>query len=119
MGTPPAKPFDCKIRLNTFGAHFFDLWAEPTGGEPRLSCALISLVFTDIIEMSLIYNSQFVHLLVFYSSFLHCSSGQQKTLLTFGKQGLESLWIFSTCLPPVDPNSLRGTRLYTRWTDRG
>jgi hypothetical protein len=72
MGTPPAKPLDCKIRLNTFGAHFFDLRAEPTGGEPRLSCALISFVFGDIIEMSLIYNSQFVHLLfslvIFYTA---------------------------------------------------
>jgi hypothetical protein len=86
MGTPPAKPLDCRIRLNTFGAHFFDLRAEPTGGEPRLSCALISLVFGDIIEMSLRYNSQFVHLLIFLVV-LHCCSGQQKTLLTFGKQG--------------------------------
>ena len=67
MGTPPAKPLDFKIRLNTFGAHFSDLRAKPTGGEPRFSCALISLVFNDIIEMSLIYNSQFAHLLVFYS----------------------------------------------------
>jgi hypothetical protein len=61
-GTPPPKPLKCKFWLNTIGAHFSDLWAKPTGGEPRLSCALISLAFTDIIEMSLIYNSQFVHL---------------------------------------------------------
>ena len=61
-GTPPPKPLECKFWLNTIGAHFPDLWAEPTGGEPRLSRALISLAFTDIIEMSLIYNSQFVHL---------------------------------------------------------
>jgi hypothetical protein len=93
MGTPPAKPLDCKIRLNTFRAHFFDLRAEPAGGEPRLSCALITVVFNDIIEMSLIYKSQFVHLLVF-QLLLHYCSGKQKTLLTFGKQGLKNLWIF-------------------------
>ena len=81
MGTPPAKPLDCKIRLNTFGAHFLDLWAEPTGEEPRLSCALISLVFTDIIEMSLIYNSQFVHLLVFIVSFYTAIQGNKKPCL--------------------------------------
>jgi len=81
MGTPPAKPLDCKIRLNTFGAHFSDLWAEPTGGEPRLSCALISLVFNDIIEMSLIYNSQFVHLLVFIVSFFTAVQGNKKPCL--------------------------------------
>ena len=78
MGTPPAKPLDCKIRLNTFGALFSDLWAEPTGGEPRLSCALISLVLNDIIEMSLIYNSQFVHLFVFIVSFFTAVQGNKK-----------------------------------------
>src|SRR6266700_3659956 len=39
-GTPPAKPSDCKIRPGSFGAIFCDRWAEPTGGEPRLSRAL-------------------------------------------------------------------------------
>lgn len=81
MGTPPAKPLNFKIRLNTFGAYFFDPWAEPTGGEPRLSCALISLVFNDIIEMSLIYNSQSVHLLVFIVSFFTAVQGNKKPCL--------------------------------------
>ena len=36
-GTPPAKPLDCKIRPNSSGALSRDLWADPTGGEPRLS----------------------------------------------------------------------------------
>jgi hypothetical protein len=80
-GTPPAKPLDCKIRLNTFGALLSDLRAEPTGGEPRLSCALISLVFDDIIEMSLFYNSQFVHLLVFIVSLFNPIQGNKKPCL--------------------------------------
>ena len=49
MGTPPAKPLDCKIWLNTTGAVFRERWAYPTGGEPRLSCASISFVSIDII----------------------------------------------------------------------
>ena len=81
MGTPPAKPLDCKIRLNTFGAPFSDLWAEPIGGEPRLSCALISFVFGDIIEMSLSYNSQFVHLLFSLVSFYIAVQGNKKPCL--------------------------------------
>ena len=62
-GTPPAKPFDCKIRLNTIGALLGDRWADPTGGEPRLSRALFRFVSVDIIiEMSPSFRSQFVHL---------------------------------------------------------
>ena len=68
-GTPPPKPLDCKIWLNTFGAHFCKRWAYPTGGEPRLSCANFSFVSVDIIEMSLLFRSQYVHL-----SFLHSHS---------------------------------------------
>jgi hypothetical protein len=48
-GTPPVKPLECKFWLNTTGALLCDLWAEPTGGEPRLSCAYISFVSIDII----------------------------------------------------------------------
>jgi len=61
-GTPPPKPFDCKIWLNTIGALFSDGWRHPTGWEPRLSCALFRFVLVDIIEMSLSFHSQIVHL---------------------------------------------------------
>ena len=61
-GTPPAKPLKCKFVSNRLGALFSDLWADPTGGKPRLSCALIRLALSDIIETSLCYCSQTVHL---------------------------------------------------------
>ena len=48
-GTPPAKPLDCKIRPNSFGAVFCDPWTESTGGEPRLSRAFLCFVPGDII----------------------------------------------------------------------
>jgi hypothetical protein len=48
-GTPPAKPLNCKIRLNSSGALFDDRWADPTGGEPRLSRAFLCFVPGDII----------------------------------------------------------------------
>ena len=79
-GTPPPKPLECKFWLNTSGALLCDRWAEPTGGEPRLSCARFNFVSVDIIEMSPSFRSQFVHL-----SLLHLLSviqGKQKTLLT-------------------------------------
>ena len=53
MGTPPAKPLKCKSVSNHLGALISDLWADPTGGKPRLSCALICLALSDIIETSL------------------------------------------------------------------
>ncbi len=58
-GTPPAKPLNCKIRLNSSGALFCDLWADPTGGEPRLSCAFLIFVPGDIIKTSVSFYSQF------------------------------------------------------------
>src|SRR5436190_5559913 len=61
-GTPPPKPLDCKIWLNTMGALFCERWEHPTGGEPRLSCARFSFVSVDIIETSPSFRSQFVHL---------------------------------------------------------
>jgi hypothetical protein len=72
-GTPPPKPLDCKIWLDTSGALFCDRWAYPTGGEPRLSCpssvallrrvdARIPFVSIDIIKMSPSFRSQIVHL---------------------------------------------------------
>jgi hypothetical protein len=65
-GTPPAKPLECKFWLNTTRVLIFERWADPTGGEPRLSRAYISFVSIDIIEMSPSFRSQLVHL-----SFLH------------------------------------------------
>jgi hypothetical protein len=61
-GTPPAKPLECKFRLNTIRALPGERWADPTGGEPRLSRAYISIVSIDIIEMSPSFRSQIVHL---------------------------------------------------------
>ncbi len=47
-GTPPAKPFDCKIRLDSCGALRRDRRARPAGGEPRLPSAGSMLVPGDI-----------------------------------------------------------------------
>src|SRR5437660_12788029 len=58
MGTPLAKPLDCKIRPNSFGALSSDRWAQPTGGEPRLSCAFLSFLPGDIIKTSFSFLSQ-------------------------------------------------------------
>ena len=79
-GTPPPKPLDCKIWLNTIGALFCDRWAYPTGGEPRLSRARFSFVSVDIIEMSPSFRSQIVHLS--FLDWLSVIQGKQKTLLT-------------------------------------
>ena len=49
IGTPPAKPLDCKIRPNSFGALSRDQRADPTGGEPRPSRAFLCFVPGDII----------------------------------------------------------------------
>ena len=59
-GTPPAKPLDCKIRPNSSGALSCDLWADPTGGEPRLSRAFLCFVPGDIIKTSVSFFSQCV-----------------------------------------------------------
>ena len=57
-GTPPAKPLDCEIRPNSSGALSCDLWADPTGGEPRLSRACFCFVPGDIIKTSVSFYSQ-------------------------------------------------------------
>lgn len=62
MGTPPTKPLECKFWLNTTRALLLERWADPIGGEPRLSCASLSFVSIDIIEMSPSFRSQIVHL---------------------------------------------------------
>ena len=77
-GTPPPKPLECKFWLNTIGALLCERWAEPTGGEPRLSRAFFSFVSIDIIEMSPSCRSQIVHL----SFSLSVIQEKQKTLLT-------------------------------------
>jgi hypothetical protein len=81
-GTPPAKPLDCKIRLDSLGALFGDLWAEPTGGEPRLSRASFCFVPGDIIKTSSFVCSQ---CFAFRCRVLLLQScmGKQKTLLPF------------------------------------
>ena len=79
-GTPPPKPLDCKIWLNTIGAPLCDRWAGPTGGELRFSCACFRFVSVDIIKMSPSFRSQIVHLLFLHS--LSVIQEKQKTLLT-------------------------------------
>jgi len=61
-GTPPPKPLKCKSVSNHLGARLRSRWAHPTGGKPRLSCAILSFATADIIETSLCYCSQTVHL---------------------------------------------------------
>jgi hypothetical protein len=61
-GTPPPKPLKCKSVSNHLGARLRSRWVDPTGGKPRLSCASIRLALSDIIETSLRYRSQTVHL---------------------------------------------------------
>src|SRR5438132_9871441 len=38
-GTPPPKPLNCKSVSNRLGELISELWADSTGGKPRLSCA--------------------------------------------------------------------------------
>src|SRR5690348_11075681 len=59
-GTPPAKPLNCKSVSNRLGTHPRSRWTEPTGGKPRLSCALIRFVLSDIIKTSFRYRSQLI-----------------------------------------------------------
>jgi hypothetical protein len=62
MGTPPEKPLICKLVLNHLGALISDLWADPTGEEFCILCAIFSFVPSDIIETSFHYYSQSIHL---------------------------------------------------------
>lgn len=62
MGTPPAKPLICKVGSNHLGALMSDLWADPTGEEFCILCAIFSFVRSDIIETSFYFRSQSVHL---------------------------------------------------------
>jgi hypothetical protein len=58
MGTPPAKPLICKSVSNHPGALISDLWADPTGEEFCILCAIFSFVLSDIIETSFFSCSQ-------------------------------------------------------------
>jgi hypothetical protein len=62
------------------GALFRDRWADPTGGEPRLSRAFLRFVSIDIIKMSPSFRSQIVHLS--FECFLLLIREKLKTLLT-------------------------------------
>jgi hypothetical protein len=90
-GTPPPKPLICKSVPNHSGARIRSRWADPTGGEPRLSCAIFSFAKADIIETSLCYSSQIVHL-SFLQLFLSFMENKKPCLLR-GKQGLKNSMI--------------------------
>jgi len=59
-GTPPPKPLKCKSVSNHLGARLRSRWADPTGEEYSILCAVFSFVLSDIIKMSLCYLSQTV-----------------------------------------------------------
>jgi hypothetical protein len=104
-GTPPPKPLECKSVSNHPGARFRSRWAHPTGEESPLLRVLLGLAVTAILKTSSGHRSQIV-------TFRCCRSRlitrKQKTLLARGKQGLEIVVRWVTCLPPVDPSLLRG-----------
>ena len=52
IGTPPEKPLKCKVCSNHLGALVSDLWADPTGEEFCILCAISNFVPSDIIETS-------------------------------------------------------------------
>jgi hypothetical protein len=62
MGTPSAKPLNCKFRQNDAGAVPGGVWIDPTGWERRLPCAIFNLSLPDIIKTSRFSYSQVVHL---------------------------------------------------------
>lgn len=94
IGTPPPKPLIFKSVCNQSGTRSDLPGADHTRKEFMLPGAVFSLAGRDIIEMSQICGSQMRH---FRRQSFMVVSGQQKTLLARGKQGLESL--FSSTLP--------------------
>jgi len=97
-GTPPPKPFDCKVWLNTSGALLLERWTESTGRESRLSCARLDIVLVDIIEMPLSFCSQMIHLwLCVHIRLMRTTKNPART----GRAGFEKVCCFFTCLPPV------------------
>src|SRR5258708_9780214 len=90
-GTPPAEPLDCKMRPNSSGAPCRDPWADPTGGEPRLSRACLCFVPGDIIKTSVSFYSQ---CFAFHCRIHFCLSTAgaiKKTCFHSGKQGWKIL----------------------------
>ena len=79
MGTPPAKPLNCKSVSNRLGARIRSAWAHHTGGTPWHSCDRFRLALSDIIKTSLSLHSQF-HLPFVPIAYRHIFR-QQKTLL--------------------------------------
>ena len=82
-GTPPAKPLICKSVSNRLGARFRQRWTESTGGKPRLSCASVRLLLSDIIKTSFSFCSQCSAFRYRVSLLCPFCMGKQKTLLPF------------------------------------
>ena len=105
-GTPPPKPLNCKSVSIRLGAHNRFVWAHPTGGTPRHSCASIRLALSDIIKTSLVI----VHRsLPFIAALSPSVSRDKKSCFRCGKQGEREILFsfFRTCLHPDYPNYLR------------
>src|SRR5690349_2086937 len=90
-GTPPAKPLDCKIRLNSLGALACDQRADPAGGEPRLSRAFFCFVPGDIIKTSVSFCSQCSAFRYRVAFLFQCCMGKIKPCFRRGKQGWKFL----------------------------
>jgi hypothetical protein len=128
-GTPPSKPlrFKCVVLRAACGGRS----ADPTGGKPRLSCALFILATTDVIYPSTSLPSASLSLSKRATARASNGSGSlapfvfgpllqtKKPCLRFGKQGSEICFRSITCLPPpVGSRSLRaGAR--RPWTGEG
>jgi hypothetical protein len=96
-GTPSTKPLKCKFKvcLGHSGSDPDLAWAHHTGDDSKLVFAKICFVPSDITWMSLCCRSLFRSVF----SFVGGHQDKQKTLLTFGKQGLENSNSLVTCLP--------------------
>jgi len=114
-GTPPGKPLECKSCFRHSGVLACDRWADPTGGEPRLSHALLRCVSGDIIETSSCYRSQCV--ILSYRVQVLIVHGQTKSPAADRQAGLWKSFIRFTCLPWVDPDTIRV--FARRWIDQG
>jgi hypothetical protein len=111
-GTPSTKPLNCKFKicLGGFGNDPGFAWAHHTGDDSKLVFANFSFAPSDITWMSLYCRSLFVP----FRLSLMVYQGKQKTLLTFGKQGLENSSSFVTCLPFYP--RFRVSDRHTPWT---
>ena len=112
-GTPPAKPFNCKIRLFVSSVAIVRSGAHHTGGEPTLAITKFNLPPDDITWTSLYSLSQFVSewrrsqtaatslLIATLFSYLR----EIKNPAYFSVSRVEKIFIlFRTCLPPVYSN---------------